>query len=71
MQYVLLGWTDSSWERQTDDMKVLLCVVKLGSRVFLFLKMQTQFFQGRNLQNLQHMKLIKGKQNKDLRGKGC
>lgn len=32
-----------------DDMKEFLGVIKLGSRMFLFVEMQTQVFQGRNL----------------------
>lgn len=62
MQHVLLGWTDIIWKRQFtdnwrdlslywlfDDMKELLYVIKLGSIMFLFLEMQIQVSQGRNL----------------------
>lgn len=64
MPHVLLGWTGraASWKRQFwdnwrdlnlywpfDDMKELLCVIKLRNRMFLFLEMQTQVFQGGTL----------------------
>lgn len=47
------NWGESILDWIFDDMKELLCDKMLwfglGSRMFLFLVMQTQVFQGRNL----------------------